>query len=175
MDADRFDRLAITFGHRLPRRSVVRLLAALGLTGLGVRDVAAVCLANGLRCGGGRGTCCSGRCVRKGSTRKKFCRAAPDQGICTTDSDYCETLETSCGDGSGTPCLCFMTLRGESFCASFNSDVTCVSCKTNAECEQLIVGGQRVGKKGDRCLQCSICTLSGGRACVHQCPNPATP
>jgi hypothetical protein len=112
--------------------------------------------------------------VRKGETNQKFCRAAPDQGICTIEGDFCVGLETSCADGTGTPCQCLITSRGHSFCASFNSDVTCVPCKTNAECEKLIVDGQRVGKKGDRCLQCAACTLSGGRACAHTCPNPAT-
>jgi hypothetical protein len=35
MDAERFDRLALAFGHRITRRTVLGLLASLGLTELG--------------------------------------------------------------------------------------------------------------------------------------------
>ena len=67
MNTKQFDRFAVALSRRTPRRSLLSLLAALGLTGLVVGEVAAqACLADGERCG--RATdpaCCSGWCKRK--------------------------------------------------------------------------------------------------------------
>jgi hypothetical protein len=78
MNPTRFDRLAVTVGQRATRRSVLGLLAAVGLTGLVEEDAAAACLVTGQRCGGNRPRCCSGVC--KGPRGKKTCRCP--QRIC---------------------------------------------------------------------------------------------
>lgn len=171
MDADRFDRLIITFGHWIPRRSVLRLLVALGLTGLGVRDVAAACLLNGKRCGGGRGTCCSGRCVRKRGTTRKSCRQARGQGICTIEDNVCVT-GSSASCGGGFACICLVTSRGFSFCAQ-NAAFDSSNCTSDADCVN-----RPEGQAGDRCVQAGRRCCPGpdvDRMCVHKCPDPAQP
>jgi hypothetical protein len=177
MDPTRFDRLALAVDRRGTRRATLGLLAALGITGLVREDAAAVCLPDGERCGGDRETCCSGYCKKKGGSRKKFCRQAPDQGICTIEDDFFTGNDTSCDDGTGTPCLCMVTSRGYAFCASFNSDVACFNCKTNADCEKRT--GPQPGQPGDRCIQTVVgsvdCADTNNRACAHKCPDPATP
>ena len=177
MGADRFEHLVTTLGHRLPRRSIVGLLAALGITGL-VREEAAAadCLLDGVRCGGDRGTCCSGFCKKKGGSRKKFCRHAPDQGICTIEDDFFADNALSCDDLTGTPCTCLVTSRGYAFCASFNSDVACFNCRNDADCEKRTTG-PHLGQPGDRCIDTGVmtCTDTNHRACAHRCPDPATP
>lgn len=62
MDSERFDRLVIAMGRQIPQRSLLGLLGGLGFTGLLTWDLAAqaTCLSNRSRCGGDRGTCCSG-------------------------------------------------------------------------------------------------------------------
>jgi hypothetical protein len=174
MYAAHFDCLVLTLTRARTRRSVLGLLAALGLTGLVARDTAAqTCLANGQRCGGGRGTCCSGRCVRKRGTNRKFCRPAPNQGTCTIENDVCDpsTTPLDCSATSSAQCLCYMTTRGYSFCAVGGASFTCFACETNADCEQRPAFGQ----PGDRCVQCPGCGgTPSGRGCVHECPTPAT-
>jgi hypothetical protein len=83
MDSTRFDHLAIAVGQRSTRRYALGLLAAVGLTGLLSEDAAAACLASGARCGGGRGSCCSGLC--KGPKGKKTCRC-PQRTCCQCDT-----------------------------------------------------------------------------------------
>jgi hypothetical protein len=72
MNPTHFDRLAVTVGQRATRRSVLGLLAALGLTGLVREDAVGACLVTGSRCGRGRPACCSGVC--QGRRRRKTCR-----------------------------------------------------------------------------------------------------
>jgi hypothetical protein len=174
MDAAHFDRLVLTLTRARTRRSLLSLLGGLGLTGLPARDVAGqMCLANGQRCGGGRGPCCSGRCVRKRGTTKRFCRQAPGQGNCTIENDACDATTTplDCSASSNVHCLCYVTTRGHSFCSLGGATFTCFACETNADCEQRPAFGQ----PGDRCVQCPGCGgTSSGRGCVHECPTPAT-
>ena len=106
MDPAHFDRLAIAVGQRLSRRVAISLLAALGLTGLGSQGAGAQLggLVNGQPCTSGD-QCASGRCVRKQGTRKKFCRQAPGQGICSIEFNACETAGAlNCGDAGGGDC-----------------------------------------------------------------------
>ena len=165
MDASRFDRLAMTVGHRATRRTTLGLLAALGLTGLVSDDAATSCQGGtGGRCG--RATdleCCSGRCVRKPGTRKRFCRAAPGQGICTILQDKCQSAGSiGCG-ADADRCTCFRTIQGYSFCGS---GTNCVDhCETNADCEK-----RDGGRRGDRCVVGLGCCPSN-RSCTQKCPS----
>jgi hypothetical protein len=168
MDTELFDRLVIALGRQIPRRSLVGLLGGLGLTGFGTRNVAAqsTCLPNGTRCGGSRGTCCSGLCKRKRGTSKKFCRQAPGQGICTIDFNVCANPSRPCDDGSiGAGCNCWVSMRGYSFCGS---PAECFNCETDADCAKR----PTVGQAGDHCVHCAGCDATSGRRCIHPCPNP---
>ena len=171
MDSERFDRIVITLGRQAPRRSLLGLLAGLGLTGFAVRDIAAQgdCLPDGFRCGGSRGTCCSGWCKRKRGTSKKFCRAAPGQGTCNIGANFCNNNSPLCDSGSQS-CVCYVTSRGYSICAQ--SPAECFACETDTDCEKRT----GVGQAGDRCIECADCAVAGtdNRACVHQCGDPAT-
>jgi hypothetical protein len=168
MDPTRFDRLTMILSHRRTRRTVLGLLAALGLTGLVRQEVAAACQGGtGGRCG--RATdleCCSGRCVRKRGTRKRYCRQAPGQGICTIHQDRCQSLgSTNCAAGADR-CLCHWTTQGYSFCGG---GYVCVDqCETNADCEK-----RDGGHRGDRCVAAPGCCPGSSRACARPCPNPA--
>jgi hypothetical protein len=171
MEAERFDTLARALSTVRSRRPVLALLSALSLTALVARDVAAACLANGQRCGGGRGPCCSGRCVRKRDTTKKFCRAAANQGICTIESNYCvNTVSATCDVGNFGECLCLVTRRGFSFCAQ-NLGFDCSNCTSDAEC-----ANRPQGQPGDRCVQAGTKCCADSDVdwlCAHKCPNPA--
>jgi hypothetical protein len=159
MDPTRFDAVAIAVGQRSTRRAALGLFAALGITGLVREEAAAVCLPEGERCGGRRGTCCSGYC-------KKFCQRAPYQGTCTIEEDVCSPGGSGfCNGGVFTPCVCVVTLRGQSFCASKTQESYCVDpgCHSDADCEA-IPGGE----PGDRCISCASCAT--GRGCVSPCP-----
>jgi hypothetical protein len=164
MDPIRFDRLTMILSHRSTRRTALGLLAALGLTGL-VREEAAACSGNTTRCG--RATdleCCSGRCVRKRGTRKRYCRQAPDQGICTINQNVCQSAASTLCSSVDIGCQCRRTTQGYSFCGGGS---TCFNCETDADCEKR-VGGHG----GDRCVQCSGCTSSNGRSCTFPCAVP---
>ena len=173
MDTEQFDRFAVALSRRTPRRSFLSLLAALGVTGLVVKDVAAEeCLAAGARCG--RATdppCCSGWCKRKHGSRKKVCKAAPDQGTCSVLMDFCaDNGGVPCDTGSQS-CVCYVSSRGYSVCAQ--SPGECYACETDADCEQR----PGVGQPGDHCIQCADCAPvdTNNRACMRSCPDPATP
>ena len=165
MDGERFDRIAKALGTGVGRRGVLRgalgaaLGAALGVAG--VREAAAACLENGERCGGDRGTCCSGRCVRKQNSRKKFCKPAPGQGTCTIESDVCDfnTPQQPC-NGDST-CRCAITTSGTSFCAGPRR--ACANCAGN---EKMCV---REFGAGARCTRCPTCSGYNGQ-CVEACP-----
>ena len=171
MDPTRFDRLTMMLSQRSTRRTALGLLAALGLTGLVREEAAAACQGGTGRCG--RATdleCCSGRCVRKRGTRKRFCRPAPDQGICTINQNVCESVAGTLCSSEDFGCACRRTTQGYSFCGGGSN---CFNCETDADCEKR-VGGHR----GDRCVQCSSnlnCASTNGRACTFPCAAPTTP
>ena len=180
MDGHRFDGLTRRLSATGSRRAVLHAVAASLLAGsLGWRGepaAAATCTlkANGERCASS-GECCSGRCARKRGSRKKFCRQAPGQGICTVAENICIDGSVEC-NSTGTPqCLCYVTESGTSWCG-FNENIPtrCFACASDADCQK------RPGaQKGDRCVYCiSICTNNpsgntNGTACIGRCPNPA--
>ena len=177
MDAERFDDLTRRLATAASRRRLLKGMAAGLVAGaLGGRGGPAaaqdVCTlkANGERCAGG-GECCSGRCVRKRGTNKKFCRRAPGQGICTVANDICVSGTPHCNAaGSATTCLCYVTSRGWSFCgADFDLPEDCFACANDADCEE-----RDGGLPGDRCVRClDNCPLTGDRACARPCPDRA--
>jgi hypothetical protein len=131
--------------------------------------------ANGKRCASGA-ECCSGRCVKKRGTTKRFCRKAPGQATCTVVENICETQSLAC-NSPGTPqCVCYVAKDGFSFCGR-NPEQTperCFICDSDADCET-----RDGGQAGDRCVYCSgTCTNNpignaDGTACISRCPNPA--
>jgi len=163
MDPTRFDRLAIVVGQRTTRRAALGLLAAIGLTGLVHEEAAAACLANGVRCGAGRGRCCSGWCKRKAGTSRKFCKAAPNQGICTIESNRCNFSGIVCSKSDNT-CSCYVTPAGRSFCGSngcFSQD-----CSSDADCEP----NHGVGAI---CIPAGTACCGGTKGCIAACSDPA--
>ena len=167
MDADRFDAVARSFS----RRAGVRGLAAVALGVVGTQRAGAqTCTTNGLPCTDGE-QCCSGRCKRKRGSRKKFCRAAPDQGTCTIEDDTCDGGSSACDAAGTSSCICHVTSGGFSFCGATSSG-TCFTCTSDRGCARR----PGVGQRGDRCVQCpSSCSETNHRMCVHKCSNPATP
>jgi hypothetical protein len=163
MDAPQFDRLVLTLTRTGTRRSVLGLLTALGVSGLVPEEALAACADNGKRCD--RATdaeCCSGRCVRKRGTNKKFCRAAFSQGICTIEDNFCTLTGTSTCAPS---CLCRLTIDGQSYCSTGGD---CTNCSSHKECQE------RFGSKGARCtpLGTTCCGGGPGNECSLKCPNP---
>jgi hypothetical protein len=168
MDPAHFDRLAITVGQRITRRSALSLVTALGFTGIRSQGAGAQLggLVNGEPCSKGF-ECASGFCRRKKGTNKRFCRQAKGQGICSTEFNACEAGgNLVCGTATGGgDCNCYVTGSGYSFCGV---EDTCFACQTNSDCEQR----PGVGQKGNRCVVCAGCTGNFfGRACVRTCPN----
>jgi hypothetical protein len=176
MDAKRFDTLARSLTSVRSRRPVLALLVGLGLTGLVVADGAAQqCLATGNRCGRADDPeCCSGWCKRNRGSRKKFCRAAPDQGICTIEDNICgagDTRTTTCNAPDTPICFCYVTSRGFSFCGQADA-IVCVNCTSDADCVK-----RPGGQAGDRCVPANpprCCPDVSEGLCAHECPNPAT-
>ena len=188
MDAKHFDSLTRSLLAAGSRRAALRLLGApalgrilallsgLSLTTLLAREVRAQeCSPDGTRCG--RATdpeCCSGWCKRKRGSRKKFCRAAPGQGICTVEDNICgtgDTRTTTCNATGSATCFCYVTSRGFSFCGQADA-IVCVNCTSDADCVN-----RPGGQAGDRCVPANpprCCPDVSGQLCVHECPNPAT-
>jgi hypothetical protein len=169
MESERFDRLAIALGRRIPRRSVLGLLSALGLAGLVTLDAVAQLggLVDGQPCISGN-QCSSGFCKRKRGTNTMFCRHAPGQGICIRDEDQCTAGSSNCNAANSDPCVCYVTRLGYSFCGSVG--VECFACESSTNCEK-----RRGGRAGDRCIECaSSCSTTNGRACVRTCPKRAS-
>jgi hypothetical protein len=169
MNPTRFDRIAIVVGQRATRRSALGLLAALGLTGLGYGKPAAAgtCTlkANGDRCTTGT-ECCSGRCVRKRHSHKRFCRAALGQGICSIELDFCGPVaqDTSCGSPS---CSCFLRQDGASVCADTNTHCLSEGNCTDANCRALFGNKAFCGlSPSDGCCSPQI------GVCLLPCPTP---
>ena len=168
MDGNRFDDAtrALAAAGTTSRRQALRLLAGSALGGvlvlLGRGEAAAACQANGTRCKEGK-QCCSGRCVRKPGTDKKVCRRAIGQSICTIENDSCGATQKDCAEpGSGDSCLCYVTTRGVSVCASSASTRT---CSTDLEC------AEEFDVPGARCIRCAF--NATGRACALPCLRPA--
>jgi hypothetical protein len=160
MDTARFDRFTVTFARRGTRRAALALLSAIGLSALLVEEARAACASNGTRCG--RPTdlaCCSGRCVRKQGTHKKFCRPVRGQGTCTVEHNNCGTGGTDCN--SNPNCACYVTTRGWSVCGD-GSQLSCATCEQDTDCKG-------VTGKGSRCVPCPG-TCGSGTLCVHPCP-----
>jgi len=172
MDAEHFDRFVVTVGQRMPRRSVLGLLGAFGLAGFRSAEAVGACAVNGIRCGrAGDRPCCSGRCVRKRGTHKRFCRRVPGQSICTILSNSCASTNPNiinCDETAGVNrCQCYVTSAGFSFCGRVPD--ACFACETNTDCEK-----RGAGSPGARCVACEHCGgLTNNRACVAPCPNPA--
>jgi hypothetical protein len=173
MDAERFDRMTKALPRGRDRRTVLRrtggvlasvlgLPGAPGVTDLAVRDVAAqtTCLVFGSRCG--RETdppCCSGRCVRKRGTHKKFCRKPKD-----CPETRCKNYSVDgvrfvpCDIGPGTGCMCVLTVEGCRACIDEN--VCGPACVSTADCGSFDPGAVcQMANSGD-CLQ----------ACMKPCP-----
>jgi hypothetical protein len=170
MDADRFDRLTVAVGHRATRRSAVALLSALGLGALLEGEALADCADDGTRCLQSD-DCCSGLCKRKRHSHKKFCRAAPGQGICTIAEDYCgPTTTVACG----TPdCQCARRANGASVCANI-PDLRCVfagDC-TNAKCRAALNNKKAFCGASSAANGC--CTDQTG-VCLLPCASPDSP
>jgi hypothetical protein len=176
MDPTRFDRLARTLSAAGSRRVALRALlagatAALGLAG-GQRVSAQSCAASGERCG--RSTdlpCCSGWCKRKHGSRKKFCRQADDQGVCTVDQNICGTSSFPCGfDDRGNICVCFLTTTGRSFCGLGGISADDCDCTSDKACVTRLGAGAKCVQANAAC-GCATSTT----ACLGPCPKPDQP
>ena len=163
MDSVHFDRLARTFGQFRSRRQALRGPAGAALGGLLARFRAdgagaqGACLENGQRCGGERGTWCSGLCKRKSGSRRKLCQPAVGQGTCTVEQDGC--VDGSTCNGDPINCRCSITTRGHSFCRSGS---VCMACKQDAECEGAM-------GPGSKCVRCPGC-FGFDTLCARPCP-----
>jgi hypothetical protein len=165
MNPTSFDHLVMVLGGRTRRRSLVGLLAAVGSTGLLIRDVAAAsCSPDGTRCGGSTGvTCCSGFCKRKRGTHKQFCRQAPSQGICTIERNACVSVSGGDCSAGGTTCKCFITTSGRSFCGELLK-TRCTVCTTDGDCTKVTGKGSACGANGPGCCD------STATFCSPPCP-----
>ena len=181
MDGHRFDALARRLSTTGSRRAALRALAA-GLVTFRLHwriaqadHVPCTLKTNGKRCASGA-ECCSGRCVKKRGTKKRFCRKAPGQGTCTVVENICDTQSIECNTPGTPQCVCFVAEDGFSFCGR-NADIVerCFICDSDADCEK-----RDGGQAGDRCVYCggNFCTSipignTNGTACISRCPNPA--
>jgi hypothetical protein len=141
MEAKRFDTLTRVWSASASRRAAVRFLGVpilgsvftlLGMPAVMATQTLGDCLHNGVRCTVGT-DCCSGWCKRKRGSRKKFCRAAPDQSICTIESNVCATSGDDCDAAGIASCTCYVTSRGFSFCGQ-TEPFTCFDCRNDADC-----------------------------------------
>ena len=177
MDVTTFDRLARTVATAGTRRTALRLLLTGAGTALGLgrgQEVSAqtscTLKTNGARCSDDA-QCCSGRCRRSSHNHKKRCRQADNQGLCTVAVDACSASHDSfvCGDQDAfSDCLCWVTIRGRSFCgAAEQVDDPHCGCTSAKECEE------RAGK-GAKCVQLNStgCGCSSGvtSGCMPPCP-----
>jgi hypothetical protein len=176
VDAKRFDHMTKALTRGRDRRtvlsrtggvlaSVLVLLGAPGLLRPAVRDVAAqtTCLVFGSRCGREFDPpCCSGRCVRKRGTNKKFCRRPKDcpETRCKNHM-VCGVKSVHCDVGPGTGCSCVLSVEGCRACIDEN--VCGPGCTSSAECVALEgYGPGAVCQHPD-----SGCC---GRTCLKPCP-----
>ena len=164
MDDGRLDTAAKTLARLGTRRAALRLVAvgAFGtvLARLGLQEAAAACRKNGKECARG-GQCCSGLCKRR------TCRPAPGQDICTIERDVCRgTDPVGCGGGQ-QPCHCYVTARGASFCGA-NFDQVCSSCDRDEDCEFVTGPGSACIRLTDSC-GCNGDDRGFTRKCVSRC------
>ena len=162
MDDRGVDGAARTLARVGSRRAALRLAAGGALAALPARvgrdDAAAACRKNGRECSRG-GQCCSGVCKRR------TCRAAPGQGICTIASDNCAGTDRGCKEGQ--PCSCYATARGARFCGA-NFDQVCSSRDRDEDCA-FVTG------PGSACIRLTAtCGCAGDdrgftRKCVPRC------
>lgn len=176
MDADRFDALTRLLGSRTSRR------VALGLVATGMLTIA-VPEADAARCSRKRPCRECKRCNRRGRCRRKkngticstgicqrgSCIAAPHQGICTAQQDYCAgDSEVQCGTSNGD-CHCVVRPNGRSFCADTVFYCTTDPCTSDIECVA------RTGDVAAVCLtggSCECPFLGVDTVCKVPCPNP---
>jgi hypothetical protein len=156
LDAERFDRLARTLsGIGSRRAALAALLSAAGALHLAdpSRTLAQGCLPNGaVRTAGAE--CCSGRC------KHKTCRQAPNQGLCTVEWNECA------GNSRLGSCVCFVTIKGRSFCGHHSGKENPCGCASHMECRR------RFGKDA-RCVESSeFCNCPAGTTttCAERCP-----
>jgi hypothetical protein len=174
MDAERFDQMTKALTRGWDRRTVLRrtgggvlasvlgLLGAPGLTEIAVRDVTAqtTCLVFGSPCG--RETdppCCSGRCVRKRGTHKKFCRKPKDCPAtrCKNRSVYLVHF-VDCTPVPGFGCMCVQTVEGCLACIDEN--VCGPACTRTTDCASFAPGAVCQRPDSGAC----------GRTCMKPCP-----
>jgi hypothetical protein len=142
-------------------------------TGRGQRVSAQTCAATAERCG--RATDlpgCSGWCKRKHGSRKKFCRQADRQGVCTVEQNICVETKGSfpCGlDESGNECFCFETTADHSFCGLGGISADNCDCTSDKQCEKRIGTGAKCVQVNEAC-GCDDSTT----ACLGPCPKPNT-
>jgi len=166
MDAARFDRLTVAVAHRATRRSALALLSALGLGAL-LAGEALACAEEGTSCLQSE-DCCSGLCKKKRHGHKKFCRAAPGQGICSIGEDYCGSASSTLPCGS-TECECARRMNGASVCA-FPPGPRCAfagDC-TDAKCRKLLGSKKAFCGLSDPTSGC----CDGAGVCFLPCENP---
>jgi hypothetical protein len=156
MNRDQFDDWTIGWTVAASRRTAVRALGGGGLALviglLGVRGTAAVCRIEGAKCTR-RGQCC-------GACRKGKCRSTR-RGTCRAGDDTCQA-PGGVGCNGSSPCGCFVTTHGKSFCGDGGS---CMACTSNQQC----VGGFGAGAA---CVffTGANCSCGPGTACVTPCP-----
>ncbi len=161
MDADRFDALTRSlFAAASSRRRLLLAVSGAALSplaaALGVADARAThfqCRHVGASCRRDR-QCCSSKC------RNKRCKAHYVGG--------CQPVV-----GSGTcftgvlcrnNCSCTTTTGGAGYCSDGNHACIEPPCTTDKDCEEF------TGRKGVACVECSLCSSTGGAACMFPCP-----
>lgn len=155
MDSDRFDRLTRDLATRSSRRRVVRGIAASALALLGIeRADARVCASPGALCRE-HATCCSGRCDRDRSGRRRCqCQSVKD---CPAPSGQCQVA--TCSDG-----VCGTAIAVGQSCDDGDA------CTTNDVCQQ---NGTCVGSRVDCSNLDTQCTqgVCVGGSCQTQNSN----
>jgi hypothetical protein len=107
--------------------------------------------------------CLSGLCRGKGG--RKTCRPAPNQGICTVESNAgaLPPVRTDCAlAGSSERCLCWVTTAGRSFCGEAAPEAC--GCGADNDCANV---------PGAVCVENRPGAFAGcGIACVLPCRFP---
>ncbi len=158
MDERRFGAPVLRWISGVSRRALLRGWAGGALAGLTNQATAAGCLQEGEDCRRGR-QCCSGLCKRR------RCRRAPDQGICTIRKNTCRDGNgTLCGMSGPAGCFCHVTTRGTSFCGAGLACRAGGACTRDSDCDAVF-------GPGSACVR-GCCGDTGGGGCVARCPNP---
>ena len=169
MDGRRFDGFTRGLASATGRRQVIKGIAGSAVAGalalVGLREAAAdhgLCRHDGERCVTGS-ECCSGRCVKKKGTTKRFCRPAPGQGTCTTEQDACRGTSAICNNDPN--CNCQVRRNGFSVCAKKGA---CAPCVTDQDCRDTPGFGPKA-----MCVRCQVCPAEGYTGCADPCPTTA--